>query len=103
MASKISINRKWIQKAVTWQEHFDVCSAKKKKAIHPGAQQITMMELDGKIAKRPGSPFTPPPDPSTHIIGLNFNLLCGVQSGNLLSNDSEALSFDAFYYAYAQR
>ena len=45
MADKIGVNRKWIQKAGTYQEHFDVCLSAKKKAIEFGAKEITMREL----------------------------------------------------------
>ncbi len=57
MADKIGISRKWLQKPGTYEEHFDVCTAKKKLAIEQGAQEITMRELGRMLAKRPGSPF----------------------------------------------
>lgn len=45
MADKIGVARKWIQDYGTYQEHFDICQSKKKKAIEFGAKQITMKEL----------------------------------------------------------
>lgn len=41
MADKIGVQRKWIQKAGTPQEHFDICLAAKTKAITFGAVEIT--------------------------------------------------------------
>jgi len=57
MADKIGVNRKWIQDAGTYNEHFDICQTKKAKAIRLGAKTITMMELGRMLAKREGSPF----------------------------------------------
>lgn len=45
MVDKIGVQRKWIQNAGTWQEHFDICLDKKKKAISLGAKAITKREL----------------------------------------------------------
>lgn len=52
MADKIGVNRKWIQKAGTIQEHFDVCQTKKQKAIEQGAKLITWRELGMMIIER---------------------------------------------------
>lgn len=48
MADKIGVQRKWIQDAGTYLEHFDISLGCKKKAIAFGAKQITWMEL-GRI------------------------------------------------------
>lgn len=45
MADKIGVARKWIQDAGTYQEHFDICLTKRKKAIELGAKAINMREL----------------------------------------------------------
>lgn len=45
MADKIGVKRKWLQKAGTKKEHFDICLTKKKLAIKAGAQEISVMEL----------------------------------------------------------
>lgn len=57
MVDKIGVQRKWIQYAGKYNEHFDVSLEKKKLAIANGAKEITMMELGRMLAKRPGSPF----------------------------------------------
>jgi hypothetical protein len=57
MADKIGVQKKWIQYAGTYGEHFDICLSKRKKAVQFGAQEITMMEFGRMMAKRPGSPF----------------------------------------------
>lgn len=54
MVDRIGVKRKWIQKAGTYKEHFDICLAKKKLAIAAGAIPITwhqMGELSLKRAK----------------------------------------------------
>lgn len=45
MATKIGVNKKWIQYIDTYQEHFDICLSKKKIAISLGAKEITTREL----------------------------------------------------------
>lgn len=57
MADKIGVQRKWIQDAGTYQEHFDICQTKKAKALSLGAKEITMRELARITMQRPGSPF----------------------------------------------
>jgi uncharacterized protein DUF4031 len=57
MVDKIGVQRKWIQDAGQYGEHFDISLTKKKLAIAAGAKEITMMELGRMLAKRPGSPF----------------------------------------------
>lgn len=41
MVDKIGVKRKWIQHFNTPQEHFDICTAKRKKAVKEGAIEIT--------------------------------------------------------------
>jgi len=45
MADRIGVARRWLQKAGTRHEHFDICLAKRKLAIAAGATEITMKEL----------------------------------------------------------
>lgn len=51
MADKIGVQRKWIQYAATWKEHFDICLSKRALAIKEGAQEIDTRELVGHIMK----------------------------------------------------
>ena len=52
MADKIGVQRKWIQKAGTAEEHFDICRSKRLWAVWLGAHAITSRELVGKIRER---------------------------------------------------
>lgn len=45
MVDKIGVNRKWIQNEGHYNEHFDICLAKKKLAIQAGAVPVTKVEL----------------------------------------------------------
>lgn len=45
MADAIGVNRRWLQKAGTKYEHFDVSLGKKKLAIQHGAIEVTRKEL----------------------------------------------------------
>lgn len=45
MVDAIHVQRKWIQDVGNSFEHFDICLAKKKKAIALGAIEITAREL----------------------------------------------------------
>lgn len=55
MADRIGVDRKWIQKAGTHREHFDIALSKRKLAIEAGAIEVSMMDL-GRIlrARRDG-------------------------------------------------
>lgn len=44
MVDKIGVHRKWIQHPGTYNEHFDICLSKKKKAVELGAKEITARE-----------------------------------------------------------
>jgi hypothetical protein len=44
MAGKIGVQHRWIQKAGTHREHFDICLAKRRLAVQCGAKEITVME-----------------------------------------------------------
>jgi NRPS condensation-like uncharacterized protein len=45
MADKIGINRKWLQYAGTWREHFDIALSKRSLAIKNGAIEVTQREF----------------------------------------------------------
>lgn len=51
MADKIGVQRKWIQKAGTYLEHYDVCLAKRKLAIKHGAVEITWNQLGHRLLR----------------------------------------------------
>lgn len=57
MVDKIGVQRKWIQDAGTYNEHFDICQNKKAKAIQLGATEVTMMQLGRILLERPGHPL----------------------------------------------
>lgn len=52
MASRIGINHKWIQHKGTYNEHFDICLSKKKKAIELGAKEINFREYADTVNSR---------------------------------------------------
>lgn len=52
MADKIGVQRKWIQHPNTVREHFDICRAKRQKAIAAGAIEISSRDLVAKIIAR---------------------------------------------------
>lgn len=45
MADVIGVQRKWLQRAGTPKEHFDICYAKKQLAIRAGAVEVTKRRL----------------------------------------------------------
>lgn len=52
MAVRIGVARKWIQKAGTHYEHFDICMSKRELAIGAGAIELTTVELGRFLAAR---------------------------------------------------
>lgn len=52
MVDKIGVNKKWIQYPGTYNEHFDICLAKKKLAISFGVKEVGFRELAIIINKR---------------------------------------------------
>jgi hypothetical protein len=50
MADKIGVQRRWIQKAGTYAEHFDICLSKRALAVHNCAVQISTFDL-GRILR----------------------------------------------------
>ena len=55
MAARIGVDHRWIQKAGTPHEHFDICKSKRAAAVRHGAIEVGALEL-GRIlrAKRQG-------------------------------------------------
>jgi hypothetical protein len=51
MVRQIGVQEKWIQKAGTYREHFDICLSKRALAVKAGAKEIGMGEL-ADIMKR---------------------------------------------------
>ena len=49
MMDAIGVNRKWIQKPGTPEEHFDICLDKRRRAIRLGAHEIDHRRLAGII------------------------------------------------------
>lgn len=52
MADKIGVQRKWIQKAGTHQEHFDIAKSKRALAVQLGAVEIDRAGLVEILRKR---------------------------------------------------
>jgi hypothetical protein len=52
MVDKIGVQRKWIQKAGTYKEHFDICLSKRKLAVTAGALEITQQQLGRMLIDR---------------------------------------------------
>jgi hypothetical protein len=54
MADRIGVQRKWIQKAGSKYEHFDIALSKRALAVKHGAVEVSRMDLgrlirDGKV------------------------------------------------------
>jgi len=52
MVRTIGVDPKWIQKAGTHLEHFDIALSKRALAVKAGAIEVTMRELAAKIRAR---------------------------------------------------
>jgi hypothetical protein len=50
MAGRIGVQRKWLQKAGTPHEHFDIAMSKRAEAVKAGAVEVTMSQL-GRITR----------------------------------------------------
>ncbi len=50
MADRIGVQRKWLQKAGTAHEHFDIALSKRRIAVAAGAVEVTFMDL-GRIIR----------------------------------------------------
>ena len=54
MVDKIGVQRKWIQKAGTYAEHFDICLSKRKLAVKAGAVELTPKDLVRRMLAKKG-------------------------------------------------
>ncbi len=52
MASNIGLSHRWLQKAGTHHEHFDVSLAYRKLAIEHGAVEVTMRQMGDILRER---------------------------------------------------
>ena len=52
MATRIGVHRKWLQKAGTYQEHFDIALTKRALAVSSGAIEVTRRELGAFLILR---------------------------------------------------
>ena len=52
MADKIGVARRWLQKAGTYQEHFDICKSMRVRAVKLGAVEIDRAGLGEILRKR---------------------------------------------------
>lgn len=52
MADKIGVARSWIQKAGTYQEHFDIAKSKRALAVQAGAIEIGRQRLGEILQQR---------------------------------------------------
>ncbi len=52
MATRIGLERKWLQCAGTPREHFDVCKSKRALAVAAGAQETTSKHIVEIIRRR---------------------------------------------------
>jgi hypothetical protein len=50
MADRIGVDRKHLQDAGTYREHFDICLTKRAAALQAGATEVSMSEL-GRILR----------------------------------------------------
>ena len=52
MVDRIGVRQKWIQKAGTHREHFDIAKSKRALAVKHGAVEVSMVELVEIINRR---------------------------------------------------
>lgn len=52
MADALGLQRRWIQHAGTYREHFDVSRQKRAQAVRLGAIEVTQRELVAKLNER---------------------------------------------------
>jgi hypothetical protein len=56
MADKIGVDRKWIQKAGTAYEHFDIAKSKRALAVDAGAIEVSSRDIGKLIRSRRSAP-----------------------------------------------
>lgn len=52
MADRIGIDRRWLQKAGTPNEHFDICKSKRAAAVAAGAAEVTSRDLVLRVVQK---------------------------------------------------
>jgi Protein of unknown function (DUF4031) len=52
MADGIGVARKWIQRAGSYQEHFDICLSKRALAVQHGAVEATTRQIGNLLRAR---------------------------------------------------
>lgn len=52
IADRIGVQRRWLQDAGTYREHFDISKAKRALAVRAGAVEIPMRQLARRVAAR---------------------------------------------------
>ena len=52
MADRIGVDRKWLQKAGTIYEHFDIAKSKRELAVAAGAKEVSSRDLGMLIRNR---------------------------------------------------
>lgn len=78
MADRIGVDRKWLQKAGTPHEHFDIALSKRALAVAAGAVEVSMMELGRIIRAR----RTEPRRCDTNLVGAAGECLaCDADQG----------------------
>lgn len=51
MADKIGVSRRWIQKAGTYLEHYDICLSKRKLAVRAGAIEMGQLSMMRQVMR----------------------------------------------------
>lgn len=75
MADTIGVDRRHLQEAGTYREHFDVCKAKRALAVKAGARELQQGELARFLAaKKSGKPFIAQPSPNVIAGGGTLEL-----------------------------
>ncbi|WP_354684801.1 DUF4031 domain-containing protein [Cupriavidus necator] len=59
MADRIGVDRKWIQKAGTYQEHFDIAKSKRALAVQLGAVEVDRAALGELLRRRRAGVLSP--------------------------------------------
>ena len=55
MADRIGVDRRWLQKAGSHQEHFDIAMSKRALAVQAGAIEVTKRQLGAFMILRRGT------------------------------------------------
>jgi hypothetical protein len=60
MADRIGVKRRWLQKAGTYYEHFDICMAKRAQAVKCGAVEIDLRQAGQLLRRKRAEAGLPP-------------------------------------------